>query len=157
MLLPLVCLLLAACEGPQGPKGPKGDKGDSGTGSWKILDLEVTEWTYSGDLSNNYFYADFNVPEITQTVYDLGMVQCYVEYNSGTEGRTQQLLPYTRHNEIEVAQTDSTTQWLFYTETIDYDYGIGTVRVYYTQSDFNYELDTAFVPSAMRFRLVLLW
>lgn len=159
MLLPLVAVLLAACEGPQGPQGlqgPKGDKGDPGDGSWKVIDLKVTQWNYSKVNNNNYFYADFDVPELTEFVYDYGMTQCYVEYNSGTEGRTQQILPCVRHKEEQVTNNGNTT-WVFYTETIDYDYGVGHVRVYYTQSDFDYELNTSFAPASMRFRLTLHW
>lgn len=156
-LLPVVALLLSACEGFQGPKGDKGDKGDPGTGSWKVIDLKVTSWNYTDTPNNNYFYADFNVPELTQFIYDYGMTQCYIEYDSGTEQRTQQLLPCVRHKEEQVTNADNTTTWVFYTETIDYDYVVGNVRIYYTLSDFNYELDTSFVPSAMNFRLVLLW
>ncbi len=157
LFLPLVCLLLVSCEGEQGPKGDKGDKGDDGTANWKIIDLEASSWLYSNEANNNYFYADFDVPEITQYVYDYGMVHCYVEYNYGTTTATQQLLPYSRHKEVEITQDDGTTQWVFYTETVDYDFGVGTLRIYYTQSDFDYELDTSFAPSAMHFRLAVIW
>ncbi|MDD7528318.1 MAG: hypothetical protein PUK04_02465 [Bacteroidales bacterium] len=156
LFLMLTALLLVACEGPQGPQGPKGDQGDPGVGTWKIIDLKVDKWQYSNAANNNYFYADFNVPELTAFIYDYGMTQCYIEYNSGTEDRIQQLLPISRHREESVTEGGE-TKWVFYTETIDYDYGIGNVRIYLTQSDFNYEIDTTWEPEPMLFRLVLLW
>ena len=156
LFLMLTALLLVACEGPQGPQGPKGDQGDPGVGTWKIIDLKVDKWQYSNAANNNYFYADFNVPELTEFIYDYGMVQCYIEYNSGTENRIQQLVPISRHREESVTEGGE-TKWVFYTETIDYDYGIGNVRIYLTQSDFNYEIDTPWAPEPMLFRLVLLW
>lgn len=154
VLLLVAALALVACEGPQGPKG---DKGDPGVGSWKIIDLKVDTWNYSNAANNNYFYADFNVPELTAFIYDYGLAQCYIEYNSGTEQRTQQLLPMSRHKEEQIVNAGGEKQWVFYTETIDFDYGIGNVRIYLTQSDFNYEIDTKWEPDPMLFRLVLLW
>lgn len=153
VLLLVAALALVACEGPQGPKG---DQGDPGVGTWKIIDLKVDKWQHSNAANNNYFYADFNVPELTEFIYDYGMTQCYIEYNSGTEDRIQQLLPISRHREESVTEGGE-TKWVFYTETIDYDYGIGNVRIYLTQSDFNYEIDTTWEPEPMLFRLVLLW
>ena len=103
LFLMLTALLLVACEGPQGPQGPKGDQGDPGVGTWKIIDLKVDKWQYSNAANNNnYFYADFNVPELTEFIYDYGMTQCYIEYNSGTEDHIQQLLPITRHRKESV-------------------------------------------------------
>lgn len=157
VLLLVAALALVACEGPQGPQGPQGDKGDPGVGSWKIIDLKVDTWNYSNAANNNYFYADFNVPELTEFIYDYGLAQCYIEYDSGTEQRTQQVLPMSRHKEEQIVNAGGETQWVFYTETIDYDYGIGNVRIYLTQSDFNYEIDTKWEPDPMLFRLVLLW
>lgn len=154
LFLMLTALLLVSCEGPQGPKG---DQGDPGVGTWKIIDLKVDKWQYSKAANNNYFYADFNVPELTEFIYDYGMVQCYIEYNSGTENRIQQLLPMSRHKEEQIVNAGGEKQWVFYTETIDFDYGIGNVRIYLTQSDFNYEIDTNWEPDPMLFRLVLLW
>ncbi len=154
----LTTFALVACEGPMGPEGPQGPQGEAGVGSWKILDLQVDSWNYSNTENglNNYFYADFEIPELTEFIYDYGMVQCYIEYNSGTENRIQQLLPCVRHNEQLISENGVDTM-LYYTQTIDYDYGVGNVRIYLTESDFNYETDLTWEPDPMNFRLVLLW
>lgn len=122
-----------------------------------VRDLQINsnEWTYSGGENNNYFFASFTVPEITGNVYNNGNISIYREFDSGTANAIQTLLPYVRHKEY--LKNEATKEWAFYTETVDYEYGVGRVTVFYTVSDFDYELDTEFVPKSMHFRLVLTW
>lgn len=50
-------------------------------------------------------------------------------------------MPFSRHYEYE-----SEGEWLFYTESIDYEASEGKIELYYTRSDFDYELNPALVP-----------
>ncbi len=151
----LLLLLVAACtltgcyiEGPAGPPGRDGFV------NFKIIDLQInsSEWGYSGEANNNYFYATFDMPEITPYIYNNGLVQVYREYNTGTTNATQILLPQTRHNETQINDN-----WFFFTETIDYEYSVGSVSIFYTVDDFDYEINTSFVPEDMHFRAVIMW
>ncbi len=120
----------------------------------KIIDLQINsnEWEYSNIANNNFFSATFSIPEITPNIYNNGLVQVYREYSTGTSQAVQILLPQTRHNEVEV-----NGDWFFFTETVDYEYGVGTLTIFYTVSDFDYELNTSFVPESMHFRAVVQW
>ncbi len=145
-------LALMSCEGPMGPQGIPGRDGFV---NYKIIDLQINEneWGYSGVANNNYFVASFKMPEITSHIYNNGLVQVYREYNTGAADARQILLPQTRHNEVQI----NTGDWVFFTETIDYEYGVGTLSIFYTASDFDYEIDQTFVPEPMHFRAVLMW
>mgnify|MGYP006928558004 CR=1 FL=1 len=120
-----------------------------------VRDLQINEWKYSGTDNNNYFFASFTIPEITSNVYNNGNIAIYREIDSGTVNAIQTLLPYVRHKEY--LKDEANKEWAFYTETVDYEYGVGLVTIFYTVSDFDYELDTEFVPESMHFRLVLTW
>ncbi len=122
-----------------------------------VLDLQINqdEWAYSNTDNNNYFYATFNVEQLTNEVYNNGEVNVYREYDTGTDKATQAQLPQTRY--VEYLVNDSTQTWGFYCEHVDYEYSTGTITIFYTASDFDYELNTQFVPDAMHFRAVLLW
>ena len=125
----------------------------------KVIDMEINqnEWSYSNVDNNNYFYASFNVPELTWDIYNYGIVKIYREYNNGTENASQVELPYVRLNEVAVQVDESTTQWVFYTETVDYEFTKGSVTFFYTASDFDYELNPAYVPDKMHFRMIMMW
>ena len=149
VLLPLVLLFLAltSCigtRGPQGPVGPQGPQGPAGEGTnWKIINLTVpaNAWVEYADNNNqnNYYQALFDVPEITDFIYNSGLVLCYHEINN-----SQIILPYVRHKQD--------TEGNYWTTTVDFDYAIGSVAIYITHSDF---ADDA--PGEMNFRLVLMW
>lgn len=131
---------------------------DSYKGMSKIVrDLQVNadEWQYSNAANNNYYYAKFTIKELDAEKYNDGKITVYREYDTGTDQATQTLLPSIRHKEYVSDETTST--WSFYTETIDYEYGIGTLTIFYTVSDFAYEVDTKIAPEAMHFRLVIVW
>ncbi len=151
LLFLFATLALISCEGPMGPPGRDGFV------NFKVIDLQINqkEWTYSGLADNNYYIATFDMPEITSHIYNSGIVQVYREYNTGTSNAIQTLLPQTRHNEYfdNVANA-----WGTYTETVDYEYGVGFMSIVYTASDFAYTAAPAdFKPDAMHFRVVLQW
>ncbi len=154
LLLVVACAFTSCYIGTEGPRGPQGPPGKDGLVNYKIIDLQVNqnEWKYSGYENNNFFVASFAMPEITANIYNNGLVQVYREYNTGTPDARQILLPQTRHNEVLVNNT-----WVFYTETVDYEYGVGTLSIFYTASDFDYEINQTFVPEGMHFRAVLMW
>lgn len=131
---------------------------DSYKGMSKIVrDLQVNadEWQYSNAANNNYYYAKFTIKELDAEKYNDGKITVYREYDTGTDQATQTLLPSIRHKEYVSDETTKT--WSFYTETIDYEYGIGTLTIFYTVSDFAYEVDPKIAPEAMHFRLVIVW
>ena len=111
---------------------------------WQIVDIDIpaSSWcAYSSDGMEAYYQADVNIPELTKTVFDDGFVLCYL-----VEDGVQMQLPYTRH--YENLEGD---RW---TATLDYDYFVGGMRVYYTTNDFYYTADQ---PGYMRLRLVMQW
>lgn len=150
MLIAALCML-SCKEGPMGPQGPQGPKGDPGESTnWKIIDIQINsnQWSLTDFPNNNYYYGTIEIPELTQSIYDNGLVTCYVEANTGTANAYQMPLPQVMHKEeYEGAQQ------LLFTETVDYSYGIGFIEIAVTFSDFFTEVR----PSDMHFRLVLQW
>lgn len=133
-----IALFLVSCEGPMGPAGPQG----IGT-NWKIIDLVVNSSEWIENLDNNglnrYYSSSFTMPEISSRVYNDGTVLVYMVNNN-----VQQVLPYVRHFE-----NSSGNLW---TQTIDYDFAVGDMNVYVTNSDF-----VSDPPGTMNFRVVLMW
>lgn len=103
------------------------------------LRVKSYEWTWDGD----FFYAEFSMPEITEDIFDYGEVKAYLVSNRMDYATAQKnLLPYVLHKDDGE---------FFYTETIDFEYGIKWARIYYTISDFAYEGN----PPAMEFDVVI--
>ncbi len=126
----------------------------------RIIDLEIDqkEWTYSDVANNNYFTARFKMDEITKDVYDNATITVYREWNTGSSRATQMQLPYVRQVEeyVEDAENPDNSAWVFFTETVDYEYGIGWMDFTYRVSDFLYEINY-YEPETMHFRVVILW
>ena len=102
--------------------------------------------------ASNFFYAQINIPELTQDIANNGSVQVYRIIND-----VQHMLPLVQHRE-ELTGTDPDTGELlynYYTETINFCYGAGWIEIDLTQSDFFYEDDVTYTPDAMLFRVVL--
>ena len=154
-LLTLAVILFASCEGPAGRDGRDGVDGFV---NFNIIDLEVNsnQWQFSNLDNNNFFTASFDMPEIDQYIYDNGLVQVYREYETGTSRAVQLLLPSTRHIEYPYYDEEGNEWWGFYTETTDYEYGVGRLNIFYTASDFDYEINY-YTPDFMHFRVVIMW
>lgn len=167
-LLSIVLLGFSSCiEGPQGPAGRDGRDGRNGTdgrdgtngrdgldglnGDFNrlIFDYEIrnSNWEHIWEYNPNMqcYSCRIEVPELTQTVYNDGIILSYVEVLDGNAW-VQQSLPrvFSRQNE-------NGDKWI---ETIDFDYSTGDIIFYFTTSDFFYE---DFQPGTFYFRVIFLW
>lgn len=114
------------------------------TDNWKIIDVPVSaaSWNcYADQYGKPYYEADVYVPEITNYVFTDGFVLGYC-----VDGDTQMPLPYVRHHQNEAGES--------WTTTVDFEYNVGAVHIFYTNNDFNYPVGE---PGAMLFRFVLQW
>ena len=116
-----------------------------------ILNVNASDWAYSDLRDNNYFYAEFDMPEITSTVFETGLVKMYRVYDFESADAVQMEMPFSRYYEEEAEDG-----WIFYTESLDYEFGIGKVTIFYTLSDFFYEDDLSLIPDKMQFRCVIM-
>ena len=88
---------------------------------------------------------------ITGNVFDKGEVKAYlVKDRNDLNYARKHALPYVLHKEEYV-----NGEWVFYTETIDFTYGIGWVEFNYRVSDFAYEVVNLPPPPAMEFDIVV--
>lgn len=80
----LLALALSACtkEGPAGPQGPEGLDGEDGNANVKnhSATLAVTNWLL---FSNDLWYADITVPNVTEDIASTGMVMVYLQESQG--------------------------------------------------------------------------
>lgn len=116
------------------------------------MEISQDAWMYTNTENNNYFWASFDMPEITEDVFDNGLVKIYRTYDYWTDNPVQIELPHVRQAEYQI----SGDNWGFYTELVDYEISIGSVTIFYTASDFDYELDESFIPDDMQFRCVII-
>lgn len=130
---------------------------DSATLKTIKIKVRAKEWLYTqqgndDQYNNNYFYAVVNMPEITENVFDYGEVKAYAVFNrnSPTYAR-KHLLPYVLH----VEEPTNTGDWLYFTETYDFIYGIGWAEFNFRTSDFAYEDNVNINPPAMEFDIVI--
>mgnify|MGYP007112521344 FL=1 len=119
--------------------------------------VNANEWSYTqqgtaDQYNNNYFYAVVDMPEINKEVFNYGEVKAYAVFdrNSLTYAR-KHLLPYVLHME----ESTNTGEWLYFTETYDFTYGIGWAEFNFRTSDFAYEDNVNINPPAMDFDIVI--
>lgn len=157
MLIACSAAILPSCV--PGRDGIDGRDGLDGLGQMNtvLINVAANQWQYSNADNNNYFFATVDMPEITKDVFNKGVVKMYRTYSFNSTGASQIELPYVRHNEYPFVSADGQQEWGFYTETIDYQFSVGTLTIYYTASDFDYEIDTTWAPDAMQFRCVVMY
>ncbi|MDD4191904.1 MAG: hypothetical protein PHI28_11270 [Mangrovibacterium sp.] len=152
LFLLLMSGLLFACEGPAGPMGPPGEQGEPGEpgegSNWTVLDFNIkkNDWQRSGGENElgSYFFVNYDVPQLTTTVYNDGIVMAYIEF----EGSFQTPLPYTRY----YGEQDEGQEYLW-SEILDYEYTTGGITFYSTPSDFA----TGIVPDGAVIRVAFIW
>ena len=113
----------------------------------KTIDLKVkgNQWDIDSVDHKCFYFCHFDVPELTKDVYNYGEISVNREYNSGTEYAYQVALPETTYCVDTIAGNP-----YYYTQHVDYAYGIGFVEVFVTISDYYYD---EYVPETMLFRL----
>jgi len=114
---------------------------------WNFVDIQVykADWQISADSA--FYSASVNVPEITLKAFQAGLVKCYRDYNYGSQTPSRQELPCVFAKEENIGGN------IFrYTEILDYEYAVGSITLFYTVSDFDYN---ASKPDDMHFRLVI--
>ena len=141
-LLLFAGLMAVSCEGPMGPPGLPGEDGEPGA-SWDVKDFVINNWTENREAG--YFYSHFNFPELSNFIYNEGIVIAYIEF----DGTYQTPLPYERYRETIINKEPY--RW---SELIDFEYAKGEISFYLTPSDFDTAAETQ-APATIR--VVLLW
>ena len=119
--------------------------------------VNASDWKYTqqsnyDQFNNNYFYAVVEMPELTSRIFDQGVITAYlVKDRTNKQYARKHQLPYVMHVEEEVA----TGHWNYYTETVDFTYGIGWAEFNYRASDFAYEDNESINPVGMEFDIVI--
>lgn len=152
-----ICLL-SSCTGPQGLPGRDGRDGRDGIDgpgiTSIIIKVPLAYWEYSRLDNNNFYFATVDVPELTGGVCNSGLVKMYRVYGDTKNPEAQVELPYMRMKEEYVDEADD---WAFYSEMVDYEFSVGKMTIFYTLSDFLYELDPGVIPEEMNFRCVIMY
>lgn len=158
ILLLVSVIALVSCEGPMGPEGPrgldgqmgpKGEPGEPGYGAnWYTTSFKIdqSDWLLvgrPGDL-NTYFYADVDIPQLTDFIYKEGTVIGYLETSPGVKNG----IPYVLHLGEEQAGRE-----FLWTQTYDLDFSPGMIRFYVTYSDFSTNIN----PASETFHIILMW
>ena len=150
-----VVLFFASCEGPMGPRGPQGSQGEGM--NWEIIDLTATPSGWERVYDRNGLFLEyrciFDLPEMSEFVYDKGAYLTYVRLPEGNS-EIQQILPVTIDNEYN---------GYFWQRTIEcnymYEFERGmvksTIAIVVRDSDFNEGAEN--LPGRMNFRVVLMW
>ena len=88
----------------------------------------------------------------TEDVFDNGEVKAYAVFDRMDMKKARKhLLPYVLH----VEEPTATGNWLYFTETYDFTYGIGWAEFNFRTSDFAYEDNVNINPPAMDFDIVI--
>jgi hypothetical protein len=120
----------------------------------ETIDLVVKADNWEFDEEANMFFCRFEVPSLTEKVYNFGEVSVSREYNTGTPKAYQVILPETTYQAVDLDNGDGTTTPYYYQQHIDYATAIGFIDIFCTISDFYYN---DFNPGNMLFRLQMSW
>ena len=116
MLLLVVATVSISCKGPQGPEGPQGPQGPQGpAGNANVIS---SGWITPSWVSGSYYSAsaykyDWSVSDLTQSIYDSGVILVYWKNWSGDV----YLLPYTSNSQwvfMFTAKVGTITLWYYY-------------------------------------------
>lgn len=151
LLFFLFAICFISCEGPEGPRGYDGRDGQDGEGvHWfnKAYTIKSTDWILDGNSNDlgSYYYTDIILNDLNDEIYQWGTVIAYIEATPGAKIG----MPYITHKGF----TDETGKTSLWTETYDFDYTSGSIRIYLTYSDFVTEIK----PSQdLTFHVVMMW
>ena len=94
--LVMVMIGMTACEGPPGRDGVNAKPTD-----WKNVNFQIflDDWMLQGEKNEigSYYYYVFDAPEITENIYDNGLIICNYLYTDDVGYDVQSILPYTEY------------------------------------------------------------
>lgn len=117
------------------------EKGTKFNSITKTITVRSVDWMEA----DGYFFFSCDVPELTNEVCKYGTVTCYQDLDA-----YQIALPKTQHKSV----VDAENNIIYYTQTLDFIYGVGFIEIDLTNSDFFYEKSDL---ENMTFRLQLVW
>lgn len=132
--LALLAIAFASCEGPMGPEGPQGPPGENTVEGLlnKTFTVYSNDWQEIPNVEGNpCFMCEFELNDITNEVYENGLVVGNI-YTTVGNVETLSPLPYVLHRQA----TDEAGNPIYWTETYTFDYNPGYVAFYVTYSDF---------------------
>jgi hypothetical protein len=96
IILLIIAAGFTACEGPMGPEGPRGEDAYL---NWKTVNFTIYEnhWDLIGSSNQpgSYYSVLLDLPELTNAIYDNGVIVCYYEYRDELGDLVLSPLPYT--------------------------------------------------------------
>ena len=99
------------------------------------IDFYVPQNAWAFDDVNKWYSYYFQTSQISEQVYNYGTWTMSHEYNPSTANAFMIALPEFRFKQAENDQQ----QIVNYTQRIDYEVGLGYIRVYITNSDYIYD------------------
>ena len=122
-LIALVCLCLSSCST---------NEPSSRSLRTMTIDFRVPQNAWAFDDQNKWYSYYYPTSDISERVYNYGTWTMSHEYNSGTKDAFMIALPEFRFKQAY----DDQQQIVNYSQRIDYEVGLGYIRVYITNSDF---------------------
>lgn len=118
-----------------------------------IIDCKAyaNDWIAGPDKNSypEFYYCDFQIPEIDNFLYNNGTVVAYYEYTDA-DRQVQKALPCV------IPKWDKNDPSITWTEVIDFEYERGWIRFKVTNDDFNYG-EPPINPGNKLFRVVIIW
>lgn len=144
-ILPLLlfAMFFCGCKGDRGPMGPAGPAGADGVGEvtyFKTIDVTIK----SGDWVEENGYLSYtleNVTEITDDVFNYGMIVTYIY----TDDETITQLPRVLHRS-DINENGETVYW-----TTTFDAEISPYKVSFFASNSDFQIDDL---SELKFKIV---
>jgi len=99
------------------------------------IDFNVPQNAWAFDDQNQWYSYYYPTSQISEQVYNYGTWTMSHEYNPGTANAFMIALPEFRFKQAY----DDQQQLVNYTQRIDYEVGLGYIRVYITNSDYLYD------------------
>jgi hypothetical protein len=110
------------------------------------IDFRVPQSAWSFDNVNKWYSYYYQSSQMSEQVYNYGTWTMSHEYNPGTANAYMIALP-----EFQFMQDGNT----YYSQRIDYEVGLGYIRVYVTNSDYTYPEN--WKPDEMYFHMQIVY
>lgn len=116
------------------------------TSDWVSISVRATDWEWveENDLGEGYYMARKSVPELTNYIYNNGVITAYTVFDDGT----MTALPFLKSYGYDVQYPDGTIGREYYTEYIGFDFYVGEIIFVLEVSDLqradDYLIDRTF-------------